>query len=62
LTSQANRRMWTAAAQITHDDAGNLVQDRQGYRYQYDYENRFVRMLLLLRAENSEHFRACNKT
>jgi len=42
-----NRYTQIDAAVITHDEAGNLTQDRQGYRYQYDYENRIVRIYRL---------------
>jgi len=42
-----NRYTQIDTAAIGHDDAGNLVQDRQGYRYQYDYENRIVRIYRL---------------
>ncbi len=42
-----NRYTQIDAAAITHDDAGNMTQDRQGYRYQYDYENRIVRIYRL---------------
>ncbi len=42
-----NRYTQIESAAIGHDDAGNLVRDRQGYRYQYDYENRIVRIYRL---------------
>jgi len=42
-----NRYTQIDSAAIGHDDAGNLVRDRQGYRYQYDYENRIVRIYRL---------------
>jgi len=42
-----NRYTQIDSAPIGHDDAGNLAQDRQGYRYQYDYENRIVRIYRL---------------
>jgi len=47
VDSLTNRYTQIDSAAIGHDDAGSLVQDRQGYRYQYDYENRIVRIYKL---------------
>jgi hypothetical protein len=29
---------------VTHDDAGNMTADHNGYTYHYDYENRLTRV------------------
>jgi len=29
---------------LTYDSAGNLTADKDGYEYQYDYENRIVKI------------------
>jgi len=42
VDSLTNRYASVGGNSITHDDAGNLTTDRQGYVYFYDYENRVV--------------------
>ncbi|MBN1124404.1 MAG: hypothetical protein JXA82_05295 [Sedimentisphaerales bacterium] len=44
VDDDTNRYTSIGGHSITHDDAGNMTQDRQGYRYQYDYENRISRI------------------
>jgi YD repeat-containing protein len=46
FTVQASTNRYTSIGgnSITHDDAGNLTVDRQGYVYFYDYENRVVKI------------------
>ncbi|NLH17956.1 MAG: hypothetical protein GX455_15375 [Phycisphaerae bacterium] len=44
---KTNRYSTIDAAPITHDEAGNMTQDRQGYVYFYDYENRIARIYKL---------------
>ncbi|MBN1818027.1 MAG: hypothetical protein JW828_11765, partial [Sedimentisphaerales bacterium] len=44
VDDDTNRYTSIGGQSITHDDAGNMTQDRQGYRYQYDYENRIRRI------------------
>ncbi|MHC4155975.1 MAG: hypothetical protein ACYST6_13765 [Planctomycetota bacterium] len=39
-----NRYDESRHANITCDDAGNLTKDRRGYWYEYDYENRIVKI------------------
>jgi len=36
----ANRYTSVAEANLTYNAAGSLTKDRQGYEYEYDYENR----------------------
>jgi len=47
VDSLTNRYTQIDSAAIGHDEAGNQVRDRKGYRYQYDYENRIVRIYRL---------------
>jgi RHS repeat-associated protein len=42
VDSLTNRYASVGGNSLTHDDAGNLTTDRQGYVYFYDYENRVV--------------------
>jgi hypothetical protein len=41
---KTNRYSTIDASTINYDEAGNMTQDRQGYVYFYDYENRIVRI------------------
>ena len=47
VDSLTNRYTQIDAVTIEHDAAGNLERDRQGYWYQYDYENRIIRIYKL---------------
>jgi len=40
----ANRYRKVADANLAYDAAGNLTRDRLGYQYEYDYENRIVKI------------------
>jgi YD repeat-containing protein len=44
--SRRNTNRYTSIGgnSITHDDAGNLTADKDGYTYEYDYENRVVKI------------------
>ena len=44
VDSLTNRYTQIDAATITHDDAGNMTGDKDGYVYFYDYENRIVKI------------------
>jgi len=44
VQSSTNRYMAIGGNSITHDDAGNLTTDKDGYDYFYDYENRVVKI------------------
>ncbi|MHC4648458.1 MAG: hypothetical protein ACYTBJ_23615, partial [Planctomycetota bacterium] len=39
-----NRYSKVGDANITYDQAGNLATDKDGYGYEYDYENRIVQI------------------
>ncbi|MHC4155973.1 MAG: hypothetical protein ACYST6_13755 [Planctomycetota bacterium] len=41
LTSRYNS---VGDANLSYDNAGNLTTDKDGYEYQYDYENRIVKI------------------
>jgi len=40
-----NRYTSVAEANLTYDAAGNLTKDKDGYEYEYDYENRIVKII-----------------
>ena len=40
----SNRYNAVASASLAYDNAGNLTVDEQGYQYEYDYENRIVKI------------------
>jgi len=40
-----NRYNSVGDANLSHDAAGNLTTDKDGYQHQYDYENRLVKIL-----------------
>lgn len=44
--NQTNQYSAITGNNLTYDDAGNLTQDRDGYIYDYDYENRLVTVSL----------------
>jgi len=44
VQSSTNRYTSIGGNSISHDDAGNLTVDKDGYKYFYDYENRVVRI------------------
>jgi YD repeat-containing protein len=44
VDDDTNRYTSIGGNSITHDDAGNLTADKDGYTYEYDYENRVVRI------------------
>jgi RHS repeat-associated protein len=44
VDSLTNRYTSIGASSISHDDAGNLTVDKDGYQYTYDYENRVARI------------------
>jgi len=44
VDSTTNRYTSIAGNSITHDDAGNMTGDKDGYVYFYDYENRIVKI------------------
>jgi len=39
-----NRYNTVGGANLTYDQAGNLAVDKDGYNYEYDYENRIVKI------------------
>jgi YD repeat-containing protein len=39
-----NRYNTVGDANLSYDSAGNLTADKDGYEYQYDYENRIVKI------------------
>ncbi len=41
-----NRYYFVADANLSYDAAGNLTTDANGYNYQYDYENRIVKITM----------------
>lgn len=47
VNSLTNRYTAIDSNSITHDAAGNLTQDKDGYHYVYDYENRVTRIYKL---------------
>ncbi len=44
VDDDTNRYTSIAGNAITHDDAGNLIADKDGNLYDYDYENRIVQI------------------
>ncbi len=44
VESLTNRYTAIGGNSISHDDAGNLTVDKDGYKYFYDYENRVVKI------------------
>ncbi len=44
VQSSTNRYTSIGGHSISHDDAGNLTVDKDGYQYTYDYENRVVKI------------------
>jgi len=44
VDSSTNRYTAIGGHSISHDDAGNLTVDKDGYKYSYDYENRVVKI------------------
>lgn len=46
VDNQTNQYSAIAGNNLTYDDAGNLTQDRDGYIYDYDYENRLITVSL----------------
>ena len=44
VDGDTNRYMSIGGNSISHDDAGNLTADKDGYAYEYDYENRIVKI------------------
>ena len=44
MDDNTNRYTSIGGNSITHDDAGNLTTDKDGYTYEYDYENRIVKI------------------
>ncbi len=44
VESLTNRYTSIGGHSISHDDAGNLTVDKDGYKYSYDYENRVVKI------------------
>jgi RHS repeat-associated protein len=44
VQSSTNRYTSIGGGSISHDDAGNLTVDKDGYEYFYDYENRVVKI------------------
>jgi len=43
VDKNTNRYTQIAAVPLSYDAAGNLIQDKDGYKYEYDYENRLVK-------------------
>jgi hypothetical protein len=44
VDDDTNRYTSIGGDSITHDDAGNVAADKDGYTYEYDYENRVVKI------------------
>ena len=44
IDANSNRYISVGGNSLSYDNAGNLTQDRNGYDYQYDYENRIVKI------------------
>ena len=44
VDDDTNRYTSIGGNSISHDDAGNLTADKDGYTYEYDYENRVVKI------------------
>ena len=44
VDDDTNRYTSIGGNSITHDDAGNVTADKDGYTYEYDYENRIVKI------------------
>jgi len=44
VDSATNRYTAIGGNSISHDEAGNLTVDKEGYQYPYDYENRVVKI------------------
>ncbi|MBN1125490.1 MAG: hypothetical protein JXA82_10815 [Sedimentisphaerales bacterium] len=44
VDSSTNRYTTIGGSSMSHDDAGNLSVDKDGYQYTYDYENRVVKI------------------
>ena len=45
VDSATNRYTAIGGSSISHDEAGNLTVDKDGYQYTYDYENRVVKIV-----------------
>ena len=44
MDNLTNRYNSVGDANLSYDSAGNLTADKDGYEYQYDYENRIVKI------------------
>ena len=44
VDDDTNRYTSIGGNSIGHDDAGNLTTDKDGYTYEYDYENRIAKI------------------
>jgi len=45
VDSLTNRYNSVGGNNLSYDDAGNMTQDKDGYDYEYDYENRLIKVM-----------------